>query len=85
MDRVAGTNVCHASFRYRNDVRTSYSFGPDLPLVSWRTADQASWDEFRAFIRAARLRFSVTNGNEACAFPRRSLTSSNYTQTLGEG
>ena len=52
MDRVAGTNVCHASFRYRNDVRTSYSFGPDLPLVSWRTADETTWNAVREFFRS---------------------------------
>ncbi len=52
MDRVAGTNVCHASFRYRNDVRTSYSFGPDLPVVSWRSADEEAWSAFLEFFRA---------------------------------
>src|SRR5689334_15591370 len=41
MARIDGTHVCHASYRYRNDVRTSYSFVPDLPLTSWETADEA--------------------------------------------
>src|ERR1700730_8224874 len=31
MVRVPGTAVCYASYRYRSDVRTSYSFAPDLP------------------------------------------------------
>src|SRR5271169_3869204 len=39
MDRVAGTNVCHASYSYRNDVRTSYSFAPDMPLISFDDAN----------------------------------------------
>src|SRR5438094_727517 len=29
MVRVTGTAVCYASYRYRNDVRTSYGFAPD--------------------------------------------------------
>jgi len=54
MHRVAGTSVCHAAYRYRDDVRTSYSFGPDLPLVSWHDADEEEWRAFRAFALAAR-------------------------------
>jgi enterochelin esterase family protein len=53
MDRVAGTNVCHASYRYRNDARTSYSFAPDMPLISFDAANAAElkvlhdfWDKF---------------------------------------
>jgi enterochelin esterase family protein len=40
MARISGTNVCHASYRYRNDVRTSYSFEPDRPLLSFDTASK---------------------------------------------
>ena len=49
MDRVAGTNVCHASYSYRNDVRTSYSFGADVPLISWDDASEAELKELMAF------------------------------------
>jgi enterochelin esterase-like enzyme len=51
MDRIAGTNVCHATFRYRDDVRTTYSFWRDLPLVSVRDADEAALKAFREFVR----------------------------------
>ena len=47
MARIPGTNVCHASYRYRNDVRTSYSFAPDLPVVGY---DTASVEEFAAVL-----------------------------------
>ena len=46
MDRIAGTSVCCASFSYRNDVRTSYSFAPDMPLISF---DDATADVLKAF------------------------------------
>ncbi|HEY2048900.1 MAG TPA: alpha/beta hydrolase-fold protein [Caulobacteraceae bacterium] len=52
MDRIAGTNVCHATFRYRDDVRTSYSFAPDMPPVAWRSADEAAWRSLLAFVGA---------------------------------
>ena len=51
MARIQGTNVCWASYSYRNDVRTSYSFVPDLPLVSWEEADEAEIGELLAFLR----------------------------------
>jgi len=47
MERVPGAGVCHATYRYRNDVRTSYSFGPDMPLISFLDADEAEWKAFR--------------------------------------
>jgi enterochelin esterase family protein len=50
MARIAGTNVCHASYRYRNDVRTTYSFAPDMPLASWDSDDEAEIKAFRAFL-----------------------------------
>ncbi len=49
MDRVAGTNVCHASFSYRNDARTSYSFAPDMPLISFDDATAAELKELIDF------------------------------------
>jgi enterochelin esterase-like enzyme len=49
MDRVVGTNVCHASYSYRNDVRTSYSFAPDMPLISFSEASEAQLEELLAF------------------------------------
>lgn len=54
MDRVAGTNTCHATFRYRNDVRTSYSFSPDMPLTSWRTASETEWPALLKFMRTSK-------------------------------
>ena len=51
MARIDGTNVAHASFRYRNDVRTSYSFAPDLPRVSWDSADADGLRALRAFLK----------------------------------
>jgi enterochelin esterase family protein len=47
MERVPGTNVCHATYRYRNDVRTSYSFAPDMPVFSY---DTASPEEYAAVL-----------------------------------
>jgi enterochelin esterase family protein len=51
MERIPGTRVAHASYRYRNDVRTSYSFGPDMPLVSWNTAGADEMRAARAFLK----------------------------------
>jgi enterochelin esterase family protein len=51
MDRLVGAGVWHAAYRYRNDVRASYSFGPNLPLVSFRDADETRWAQLRAFFR----------------------------------
>jgi len=49
MDAIAGTNVLWASYRYRNDVRTSYGFAPDAPLVSFFDASEAELKAFLAF------------------------------------
>jgi enterochelin esterase-like enzyme len=49
MDRIPGTAVWHAAYRYRNDVRATYSFAANLPAVSFRDPDEAKWAEFRAF------------------------------------
>lgn len=49
MRQVAGTNVCHASYSYRNDVRTSYSFAPDMPLISFNDATVAELKQLMAF------------------------------------
>ena len=49
MGRVAGTNVCHASYSYRNDARTSYSFAPDMPLISFDDASAAELKELMDF------------------------------------
>jgi enterochelin esterase family protein len=51
MDRIPGTGVWHAAYRYRNDVRVTYSFGPNLPLASFRDADETKWAQLRAFTR----------------------------------
>ncbi len=57
MDRIAGTDVLHASYRYRNDVRTSYSFVPDLPLLSIDSADADEMRTLRAFVENLRPLF----------------------------
>ncbi len=49
MDRIAGTAVCWACYRYRNDVRTSYGFALDAPLVSFDTASEVELKELLAF------------------------------------
>ena len=33
MDRIAGTDVCHAAYRCRNDLRATYRFAPNMPLT----------------------------------------------------
>jgi enterochelin esterase family protein len=41
MERVADTGTWHITFRYRHDVRASYTFAPNLPLVSMDDPDEA--------------------------------------------
>ncbi len=50
MAHVVGTQVCHASYRYRNDVRTSYSFVPDMPLIGWAKANAKELAALQAFL-----------------------------------
>jgi enterochelin esterase family protein len=50
MERIDATRVCHATYRYRNDVRTSYSFMPDMPLISWEKANAKELAELHAFL-----------------------------------
>jgi hypothetical protein len=52
MAQIDGTRVCHASYRYRNDVRTSYSFVADMPLISWAKANAKELAELQAFMLA---------------------------------
>lgn len=51
MNRIRGTSICHATFRYRNDMRTTYSFAPDAPLVPYEEATEADLAEVAAFWR----------------------------------
>ncbi|HLI64817.1 MAG TPA: alpha/beta hydrolase-fold protein [Caulobacteraceae bacterium] len=47
LDLIPGTNVCHAAYRYRNDVRATYGFMADMPLIDiWRATDA----ELKAFM-----------------------------------
>jgi enterochelin esterase-like enzyme len=70
MSRVPGTGVCHASYRYRNDVRASYSFAPDMPLVDFDEASAEDLKEAMAFLEGftpsqdphAREHFVSSNG-----------------------
>jgi len=54
MEQIDGTRVCHASYRYRNDVRASYSFVPDMPLIAWATPSAKELAELQAFMLANR-------------------------------
>jgi len=47
LDSIAGTDVRHASYRYRNDVRATYGFLADMPLIEWEQATDAEWEVFR--------------------------------------
>src|ERR1019366_8129300 len=49
MDQIPGTNVAYASYSCRNDLRTSYSFAPDAPPISFDEATEAELKEIRAF------------------------------------
>jgi len=51
MERVAGTNVLHAAYRCRNDLRTHYAFFPDVPLVAFDEANDAEIAELMDFLR----------------------------------
>ena len=51
MDRIAGTNVCYAAYRCRNDLRTNYSFSPDAPLIPFDEASEADIAAMMAFMR----------------------------------
>jgi enterochelin esterase family protein len=54
MERTPGTNVCWASYSYRNDVRTSYSFAPDAPLIAFDRADATELAQLNAFWATAK-------------------------------
>ena len=51
MTRIPRTNLCFASYCMRNDLRTSYSFAPDMPLFAW---DAAEADDLAALNEYAR-------------------------------
>ena len=51
MERIPGTGVWHATYRYRNDVRATYTFTPNLPLVSSTDADETKRAAFQEFLR----------------------------------
>ena len=50
MALIPGTGVCHASYRYRRDVRTSYCFFPDMPLISWERGNAEELAELAEFL-----------------------------------
>ena len=68
MDRIAGTNVCHASYRYRNDVRATYGFYPDMPLLAY---EQASDAEVKANQEAMRTIVAVADPHHREVFVNR--------------
>ena len=49
MDRLPGTSLCWASYSYRNDVRTSYGFMVDAPLVPFNEANEAELKQLLDF------------------------------------
>lgn len=51
MDRIPGTGVCHAAYRCRNDMRATYSFAPDVPLVPYDEANAADIAEMMRYWR----------------------------------
>jgi enterochelin esterase family protein len=51
MATVEDTNVCHATYRFRNDVRTHYAFAPDRPLATSDESDEPAWRGLLAFMR----------------------------------
>lgn len=51
MQRIPGANVWFASYRYRDDVRSTYSFAPDMPLVRWEEADEADLAALASYSR----------------------------------
>ena len=51
MQRIAGTTVCHASYRLRDDARMAYSFFRDMPLVNWRTSSAAERAAMREYMQ----------------------------------
>jgi enterochelin esterase family protein len=51
MDRIAGTNVCHAAYRCRNDLRTTYGFSLDIPLTPYAEASEADMAAMMAYVR----------------------------------
>src|SRR5690348_15559866 len=62
MERIADTAVWHACYRYRDDVRVTYRFAPNMPVTSFKTATQAQWAELRDFLRDA----PATSDPNAC-------------------
>ena len=52
MDRIGDTNVCHAAYRCRNDLRTTYSFAPDVPLTPYEEATEGDIAAMMAFYRS---------------------------------
>lgn len=51
MQRIAGTNVWFAAYRYRDDVRLRYAFAPDMPVVNWAEADEDEVAAVMAYMR----------------------------------
>jgi len=51
MDRMPRTSVCHATYRCRNDLRTTYRFAVDIPLTPFNEASEAEIAEMMAFQR----------------------------------
>lgn len=52
MERIPGTGVWHATYRYRNDVRAAYYFQPNMPLVSLVDGDETEYEAFWEFLRS---------------------------------
>jgi enterochelin esterase family protein len=51
LDRIPGTDVGHAAYRYRDDVRLSYAFAVNVPLVPYEEATATEIVEMLAYGR----------------------------------
>lgn len=59
MMQVVGTDVLHATYRYRADVRTSECFVPNMPLIDPDDADDVQLAELMAFVAATPARVDL--------------------------
>jgi enterochelin esterase-like enzyme len=62
MNTVRGTRVSHLSYRFRDDLRLSYGFGEDLPIVRERDATEEELARLREVQASTRPRPDPFNG-----------------------
>ena len=77
MNQVPGTRVAHLTYRFRNDVRLSYGFVEDVPIVRARDASKeelARFYEVRASTRPSADPFSIPIPSRCSAWDLRPTT-----------